>query len=204
MIAFLLVFSSLAYLFLDNGTNTISAKTSRITPTTASATPHSATAKSPLVGSSSFSQATAPTMVNATVDPTKVWPGDMMHVSAEVKDDSGISSVTAEMPHEGGSDILNLSLSEGTIYGGIWEDDWLVHDTLVKNYTTTVTATNINGISSTAEIEWSDPPTTPPKLNFTSPTEPNGTTISRNWTEANITIDELNLDTFKFNWNNTN
>jgi len=41
-------------------------------------------------------------------------------------------------------------------------------------------------------------------LNFTPPTEPNGTAISRNWTEVNITIDESNLDTFKFNWNSTN
>ncbi len=46
--------------------------------------------------------------------------------------------------------------------------------------------------------------TTSPVLNFTPPTEPNGTTISRNWTEANITIDEPDLDTFKFNWNTTN
>jgi len=41
-------------------------------------------------------------------------------------------------------------------------------------------------------------------LNFTPPTEPNGTAISRNWTEVNITIDESNLDAFKFNWNSTN
>ena len=46
--------------------------------------------------------------------------------------------------------------------------------------------------------------TTPPTLSFTPPTEPNGTAISRNWTEVNITIDESNLDTFKFNWNSTN
>ncbi len=46
--------------------------------------------------------------------------------------------------------------------------------------------------------------TTSPSLNFTPPTEPNGTTINRSWTEANITIDEPNLDTFKFNWNTTN
>jgi len=43
-----------------------------------------------------------------------------------------------------------------------------------------------------------------PVLNFTSPTESNGTTISRNWTEINITIYEDDLDTFKFNWNTTN
>ncbi|MCD6274435.1 MAG: LamG domain-containing protein, partial [Candidatus Aenigmarchaeota archaeon] len=45
-----------------------------------------------------------------------------------------------------------------------------------------------------------------PTINFVPPTEPNGTTIYRNWTEVNITIDDPdgNLDTFKFNWNGTN
>ncbi|MCK4429092.1 MAG: hypothetical protein KAU95_01855, partial [Candidatus Aenigmarchaeota archaeon] len=46
--------------------------------------------------------------------------------------------------------------------------------------------------------------TTTPILNFTSPTEPNNTYVSRNWTEAKIEIDEPNLHTFKFNWNNSN
>ncbi|MEA3343387.1 MAG: LamG-like jellyroll fold domain-containing protein [archaeon] len=44
---------------------------------------------------------------------------------------------------------------------------------------------------------------TEPRLNFTPPTEPNGTTINTNWTEVNITITETNLGTFKFNWNST-
>ncbi len=39
---------------------------------------------------------------------------------------------------------------------------------------------------------------------FTLSTEPNGTIVSRNWTEANITIDGSDLDSFKFNWNTTN
>ncbi|RLI91232.1 MAG: hypothetical protein DRO95_04750, partial [Candidatus Altiarchaeales archaeon] len=62
------------------------------------------------------------------------------------------------------------------------------------------TAGNLESIKS--EIIKID--TASPVLNFTSPTEPNGTTINRNWTEVNITIDESNLDTFKFNWNSTN
>jgi archaellum component FlaG (FlaF/FlaG flagellin family) len=42
-------------------------------------------------------------------------------------------------------------------------------------------------------------------LGFVPPTENNGTTIDRNWTEANITIDALReLDSFRFNWNGTN
>jgi len=45
---------------------------------------------------------------------------------------------------------------------------------------------------------------TPPVLNFTSPTEANQTTATRNWTQANITIDEEKLDTLRFSWNSTN
>lgn len=44
-----------------------------------------------------------------------------------------------------------------------------------------------------------------PILDFTNPTETNGTLIIRNWTEINLTIDmNETLDTFIFNWNNTN
>jgi|GEM_PF-6796410 len=45
--------------------------------------------------------------------------------------------------------------------------------------------------------------TSSPSLTFQSPTEPNGTTVPRNWTEVNITIDESNLDTFDFDWDYT-
>ncbi|MBN2094959.1 MAG: DUF2341 domain-containing protein [Candidatus Aenigmarchaeota archaeon] len=43
-----------------------------------------------------------------------------------------------------------------------------------------------------------------PVLNFTDPTEDNATIINRNWTEANISIEEPNPDNFVFNWNGTN
>ena len=36
------------------------------------------------------------------------------------------------------------------------------------------------------------------------PTQDNGTSLSRNWTEANITVNTSNIDTFQFNWNGTN
>ena len=104
-----------------------------------------------------FSALSGPVISSAYVDPVKVVPGDTMHISADVQDSSGVSFVTARMPYESGADILNLSLASGTVYDGIWIGEWLVHDTDIKNYTTTITAENILGESSVAEIEWSDP-----------------------------------------------
>ena len=43
-----------------------------------------------------------------------------------------------------------------------------------------------------------------PSLNFTSPTLGNGSNITINSAQANISITEPSLDTFKFNWNGTN
>jgi archaellum component FlaG (FlaF/FlaG flagellin family) len=39
---------------------------------------------------------------------------------------------------------------------------------------------------------------------FVPPTEDNKAAFSRNWTQANITIEAENIDTFRFNWNGTN
>ncbi len=41
-------------------------------------------------------------------------------------------------------------------------------------------------------------------LNFIPPTESNGNSLGRNWTEVNLTIFESELDSFKFDWNSTN
>ncbi|RKY96158.1 MAG: hypothetical protein DRQ03_07750, partial [Candidatus Hydrothermota bacterium] len=65
-------------------------------------------------------------------------------------------------------------------------------------YNLKVNLTNENGIygenQTTFQVD-----TTSPTITFVSPTEPNGTTINRNWTEVNMTITESNLDTFRFN-----
>ena len=45
---------------------------------------------------------------------------------------------------------------------------------------------------------------TAPVLNFSAPTKENGTTITTNWTQVNISVTEQSLDTFKFKWNGTN
>ncbi len=94
-------------------------------------------------------------------------------------------------------DIVNSTINSSEN----WEVNLYAQDGV---YNITATAYDGAGNSNTTTNTNITIDTTNPILNFTSPTEPNGTTINRNWTEANITIDELNLDTFKFNWNTTN
>jgi len=97
-----------------------------------------------------------PTITNAYVSPTDVIPGDKMLVSADVSDKTGIRKVTAEMPHEKGTDILNLNLTNGTKYDGTWQETWDVHDTLEKEYQTTITAENEQGRTAKTTINWTD------------------------------------------------
>ncbi len=96
-------------------------------------------------------------IIQASVQPTKVVPGDTMQIIAEVKDEHGIISVIANMPYEGGSDIIELELKEGDSYHGTWEGEWLVHDTIIKDYLATIKATSSSGKSSTAVVSFSDP-----------------------------------------------
>jgi len=94
-------------------------------------------------------------IIKASVEPTKVWPGDTMNVTAEIEDNFGIKEVTADM---GQIETINLKLKRGDIYQGIWEARWLVHDVEVKTYITRIEATNILNQKAFYKIEWSDDP----------------------------------------------
>ncbi len=98
-----------------------------------------------------------PIITNAYVEPTDVRPGDKMLVSADVRDEAGIRSVIAEMPHEKGVDVLDLELVEGTKYKGTWQNTWNVHDTIEKGYVTKIIAENEKGESYEADVYWTDP-----------------------------------------------
>ena len=80
-----------------------------------------------------------PHIINASVYPLKVRPGDVMTVTVQVEDDYGISEVTADM---GGIETVSLYLVNGSDYNGTWQGDWRVYDTEIRDYNTTVTATN--------------------------------------------------------------
>ncbi len=109
----------------------------------------------------SDSEPAPPTIINAYVEPVKVRPGDLMSVVALVQDDYGIDEVTAKMPFEGGHDLINLELAEGTALNGEWRGTWTVHDTIYKEYVTTITAFSKSGLSSSVDITWTDPPSDP-------------------------------------------
>jgi hypothetical protein len=98
----------------------------------------------------------SPLIHQASVQPTKVLPGDTMTVTADVSDPSGIESVTADM---GGIETITLSLIEGSVEHGTWQGEWLVHDTTARDYVTTIAATNSLGKSSATDVVWSDPQT---------------------------------------------
>ena len=98
-----------------------------------------------------------PIILDAYVKPTKVKVGDKMQVFVHVQDNLGIESVIAEMPYENGKDIIKLSLTNGTIYDGLWEQTWKVHNTKPINYTTLITITNNDNQKIYTEIVWEDP-----------------------------------------------
>ena len=100
-------------------------------------------------------ESTMPMIINASVHPPKVTPGDTMIITTTVSDPYGITSVTADM---GGIESLNLTLTDGTIYQGVWRGRWLVHDTEVRGYNATITAISSSGLKSTTKVEFSDPP----------------------------------------------
>jgi len=100
-----------------------------------------------------------PNITSAHAEPTKVFVGDTMVITVEVEDPDGVKSVSAIMPHELGSDEVELALVRGTSTRGIWEAEWTAHDTAAKEYVTVVTAADAYGEESSAEIEWSDPTT---------------------------------------------
>jgi prepilin-type N-terminal cleavage/methylation domain-containing protein len=95
-----------------------------------------------------------PQIVSAHVEPTKVLPGDTMTVRAEIESEAEIRKVSADM---GGIKTIELDLAGGDAYDGSWQAEWLVHGTVIKDYTTTITAVNIFGQTATYDIEWSDP-----------------------------------------------
>lgn len=89
--------------------------------------------------------------------PLDVKPGDIISVGARIIDTSGIKSVKISFPHELGVDWVDLKLTKGTVYDGFWRGEWLVHDTIEKEYTSQIIAENENGTKSETLVDWTDP-----------------------------------------------
>jgi hypothetical protein len=97
-----------------------------------------------------------PEFLSITADPGKVKVGDILAITAEIKDKNGIEKVSAIMPHDNGADEIQLSLISGDDKSGVWQGQWKCHGTVNKEYITTVTAINILGKSATDEVAWWD------------------------------------------------
>ncbi len=95
-----------------------------------------------------------PIFLSASIEPKKVAPGDNVIVTVEIKDDYGITEVKADM---GGIANIVLDLIEGNTKQGVWQGNWLAHDTKPQNYQTMVYATNAIGKQSSISINWEDP-----------------------------------------------
>ncbi|MCX6665571.1 MAG: hypothetical protein NT038_05865 [Euryarchaeota archaeon] len=97
----------------------------------------------PEVGSSTTTP--GPIIICSSVYPTKVQPGDLLTVSVSVLDFFGVKKVQADFFHEHGFNLVNLSLVSGTIFRGVWQGQWTVHDTIIKQYMTSVTVVSRSG-----------------------------------------------------------
>ena len=104
-----------------------------------------------------FNTTPPPIIINSSINPMKVRPGDNMIVKVSAVDLYGIKNVQARFYHEKGSDLLNLEHFSGNEYNGIWIGEWKVHDTKIKKYSTIITAYSNSGLKSSKKIEWWDP-----------------------------------------------
>lgn len=114
-----------------------------------------------------------PIIKDSYLFPLDVKPGDTMDAGARVLDENGIESVKISFPHEKGEDWLNLELSEGTIYDGLWKGEWPVHDTIDTTYYSRLVVENKNEVTEEKVVEWSDfvpPPLFCSSVSISSPT----------------------------------
>jgi len=118
-----------------------------------------------------FAGGSYPEIINAKVEPLKVQPGDVLITTVEFKDDYGIVSAVASYGHENKdcilinlqkdcnivTDEIPMSLIKGNKLKGTYKAAWVVHDTKVKKYYTTIYLTNKKGLTSMTKLEWWDP-----------------------------------------------
>jgi hypothetical protein len=108
----------------------------------------------------------SPQFYQATVDPLDVHPGQTQTMDVQVmeatstNDPTGTSpivSVVAAVTTDTGVKNYNLTLSSGTNLDGGWSGSWVVQDTHSDKYSTTFTAKNALGESSSVTLNWVDP-----------------------------------------------
>src|SRR3989344_887742 len=104
----------------------------------------------------------------ATINPLDVKVGDTQTMVVKAKAvEYPIESVVANVETDTGIKTYNLELSTGNSSDGIWEGEWVVHDTHSKTYRTTFVATNTNKEIQEVTLTWTDPCTPAPGGNWT-------------------------------------
>lgn len=98
-----------------------------------------------------------PGFVMVVIDPLDVHPGDIQKMFVEVKDETGVSSVLAEIEQDHGTTTVPLKLVSGDAKDGFWYGEWKVEDTHAKMYHTIFTAFNEKGEKNYMTMAWSDP-----------------------------------------------
>jgi len=106
----------------------------------------------------------APIIFESLVNPAKAKSGDLLTVSISVFDFFGIEKVEAKFFHEKGYDLITLNKISESDNISKWQSQWVVHDTLFKEYKIIVTVFSTSGLNTFTELTWYDPPT--PWFNF--------------------------------------
>lgn len=92
----------------------------------------------------------------ATVEPNKIKVGETQTTRVEIASVAGVEKVSAQIPFEGSYDEIVLRLVSGNERQGVWEGQWVAHNTLAKEYKTKIIAVDRDGKVVETEASWWD------------------------------------------------
>lgn len=106
-------------------------------------------------------------ITKAIIDPLDVKPGQQQNMSLNIKSQTEIDSVTAEIDTDTGKKTQALNLTSKNAGEEQWSGSWMVRDTHSTTYHTTFTAKDKNGNSQVITLDWNDACAPPPGGNWT-------------------------------------
>lgn len=90
------------------------------------------------------------TIKDGYLDPSDAKVGEKQQVSLSLKSKQPVTSVTAKITTDNGSQSILLSKVAGTVTEGNWSGSWKVNDTYDKTY---IVGLRIEGASGSAQLE---------------------------------------------------
>jgi len=91
-----------------------------------------------------------------SIEPNKIKVGEVQTTRIEIESQEKIEKISAQIPFEGNYDEIALRLIDGDNFKGIWEGQWTAHNTLAKEYETTIIAITASGKTETGTATWWD------------------------------------------------